>query len=392
MRSTPLTPEQLCDLFAELDPRLETGALADFGGLSRGTERFCAIRPATPKALSAAVRLARLHGAPLRTRGMGHSLNGSSLPQPGEVLVRMDRFGGARFERPGTVTAGAGLVAWTLDALLARHGLALPVKNDGYDGPSVGGLIAAGGYGHGALRHGGLWQNVASVSLIDGHGEPRHVERDDPLFPWLFGAMGQLGIVYEAVMDAVQAPGARAPYPFGVSVSTEEVAASPSLRGPGPPREEAGKHVFWFTWFVPGNRLVRALALLKELQAAHMRVLRPFAGYQTPVSSHGRVVPMLLFPHASPFFAVGIWGWADELSDGLAAELRALDEALSRAARENGFHRYLQTEIAAGPERYRLHFGDAIYSELSRWKAELDPACLFNRGSVFLYDPPASEK
>lgn len=79
------------------------------------------------------------------------------------------------------------------------------INDGGASAPSIGGFIAAGGIGEGGLLHGGFWETVSSVVLVAPAGGARHVDRRDPLFPWLFGSLGALGVVFEAVIDLVPA-------------------------------------------------------------------------------------------------------------------------------------------------------------------------------------------
>src|SRR3546814_14173787 len=46
--------------------------------------------------------------------------------------------------------------------------------------------------------HGGFWEHVLSVTLIDGNGRIREIVETDENFPWLFGSFGQLGVLFEA--------------------------------------------------------------------------------------------------------------------------------------------------------------------------------------------------
>ena len=49
----------------------------------------------------------------------------------------------------------------------------------------------------------------------------------------------------------------------------------------------------------------------------------------------------------------------------------------------SGWRRYVQSEVARSPGVSGRCFGSAVYGELRRLKAGLDPNGLFNRGSVF---------
>jgi len=194
--------------FAEFRPRLREQPLADFSGLRAGAGVFCEVAPRTAEAVADIVRAAHERGAPLRIRAQGHSLNGATLPAASELVLATRNLRQVRFEAPGTVTAGGGVVLWVLQRFLRRRGFDLPVVNDGYPGPSVGGYVAAGGFGPRSAEHGGFWDNVLGIRLVDGRGELLAVPASDERFPWLFGAMGQLGVVVEAQLAIVPLQGA----------------------------------------------------------------------------------------------------------------------------------------------------------------------------------------
>ncbi len=184
-------------LFGAFRPCIVTDALFDFSRLHSGYPRFCEVSPIS------IVQLAGEHGIPLRTRGRGHALNGSSLPQKSELTVNTRNLTKASLQPDGTVAVGGGAVLWMVDEWLRTAGLSLPVVNDGYAGPSVGGFVAAGGFGPGSATAGGFWNNVSELTIVGGQGQIQRLGRDAPLFPWLFGAMGQLGIIVEAKLDTV---------------------------------------------------------------------------------------------------------------------------------------------------------------------------------------------
>ncbi len=125
---------------------------------------------------------------------------GSSLPRAGGLVDTSGLTWVREVRRPGTVTCGAGVSA---DA--ERHRAASRVDPSGCErrirGTERGGYLAAGGFGPGSRAHGGFWENVYCVALLTSGCRPSR--RDSPLFPWLFGAMGQLGIVVELTLDLV---------------------------------------------------------------------------------------------------------------------------------------------------------------------------------------------
>ncbi|WP_437552511.1 FAD-binding oxidoreductase [Sorangium sp. So ce367] len=376
-------PQQLRELFSAFAPRVISGPISHYGGLRRSAEAFCEISPASSAELADALGKAHRHGVPVRIRGQGHGLNGASLPGAGELLLRTERLGDVRFEAEGTVTAGGGAVLWDVRDVVERHGFTVPVVNDGHAGPSVAGFVAAGGFGPGSSLHGGFWENVAAVTLVDGTGRLRRVDRDDALFPWLFGAMGQLGVIADATLDLVPLDRANPPpYPTGAGATREHIAASQALKGPVPDEHERAEELVWFTLFTPGKRLAVAQARIAALEAAHAGLLDYRRRYAYPIRQR-RPVPPLVYPRDEPFFAIGSWGALRPPPGDAAGPLRAYAEELTRHAVELGCRRYIQSEATWDVDAYRACFGDETYEALRDLKAQQDPALLLNRGAVF---------
>ena len=368
----PAAPECLLELFAAFRPRLVTEPLTDFSRLHLSTSSFCEVAPVSVDEVAGLVLLARQHNIPLRVRGQGHALNGSNLPQPGELVLQTRRLSWVRYEELGTVTAGAGIGLWTLRDLLNAEQFTLPVVNDGFSGPSVGGFIAAGGFGPGSASYGGFWENVAELVIAAAHGLLR-VKRGDPLFPWLFGSMGQLGLVVESKLDLVPAgPGASPRYPDGLSISCDDLGRA-SLGASGPPPEESGTRLYWFTLFVPESRLEEARAHLGRLEAKHAGVFQYRERYCYLIHGRGRVVPSLVYPEAHSFFAIGIWGFHEDGTPTGIESLNSFEADFMQLALEQGFRRYLQSELSGGPDSYRRYFAPAILTRFLEPQARCQP-------------------
>lgn len=369
------------EVFAEFRPARIEAPLGDFSGLRSGAPAYWELAPRNVGTAQRIVRTAFERSVPLRVRAQGHSLNGASLPQPGELLVSIRNLRHVRFEQPGSVTAGGGVVLWILQYLLRRHGFDLPVLNDGYPGPTVGGYLAAGGFGPRSAAYGGFWDNALEVTLLDGRGELHGLAPGDARFPWLFGAMGQLGIVLEARLAIVPLQAdAAPPYPEGRAL------VAPQLAPPKIPPEyarQADESLFWFTLFVPDERLEEAHRALTALERRHTQALRFQERYRYPIALR-RWLPPLLYPEARPITATGAWGWLTDSSPGGRERLLEFDrDFMALALAEPAYRRYVQSELPGGPEVYESCFGARTYEALRRLKAELDPRGLLNRGSVF---------
>jgi hypothetical protein len=261
---------------------------------------------------------------------------------------------------PDRIRVGAGAAVWDVQRLLAslRHGLL--VYNDGNAAASsVGGYLSAGGFGADSWRHGGFWESVESIELVTPGGDALIVGRADPLFPWLFGSMGQLGIIVAATLEARQQPGAP-PLTRG-------------KRGRVPASAHDWEKTVWFSAFVPKpawGRARRELAAIGERHAAAWRPRPPYA-YSIPF---GRFTPPLIHFLAADLVAVGIWGEAPEGGFDFEA-LRALDADFTSWLRANpDFRRYAQSELLFEGFEAGAHFGADCLAAFRERKRLLDPA------------------
>jgi FAD/FMN-containing dehydrogenase len=369
-------------LFSKYCARIVAEPLQDFGRLSSGSKPYCAVAPVS---LAEAVEIARVafrERVPLRVRGAGHALNGSSLPTPGELVFETRRLASVRYERPGTVTSGAGVNLWVLNDLVRQRGFSLPVINDGYPGPSVGGYLAAGGFGAGSCVHGGFWENVSEVMLLTSVGVVR-VTRDDAIFPWLFGAMGQLGVVLEVTLDVVSGEDNQdVAYPAGVC-ETDDAMYTAAAHVSGPPAEDRHRRLYWFTLFVNRGQLACAQDELSSLQARHATVFEYCEPYCYLIRHRGRVVAPLVYPVAEDFYATGRWGFHTDPSPTGMQRLMAFDTDFMQLVARRRYRRYVQSELSSGPETYRQYFDQEVLARLEQHKRWADPGSLFNRGWMF---------
>jgi FAD/FMN-containing dehydrogenase len=376
------TAEALRRLFSHCGAHVVGEPVTDFSRLHRSASPFCAVAPCSPVEAEEIARVAARERISIRVRGAGHALNGSSLPRAGELVFDTRNLTSLRYEQPATVTAGAGLPVWVVRALVNRDGWTLPVVNDGYSGPSVGGYVAAGGFGPGSADYGGFWENVLQVRLLTPNGV-ESVRRHDALFPWLFGAMGQLGIVLEATLDLVPlVPAAAANFN---SYSISELEVRHALMSPqGPPTSEGDRRLYWFTLFVSDRDRRAASEELAALQLHHAGTFEYLERYCYFIRHCGKVAVPLVYPHAEDFYALGIWGFHDDASPKGIRQLHAFESDFMRLALDRSYRRYVQSELPSGPDTYARYFTPDILASLRVIKRQLDPRGIFNAGWLFL--------
>lgn len=134
-----------------------------------------------------------------------------------------------------TLTARAGTPLAEVTSALAQHGQRLP-----FDPPlvaagaTVGGAVAAGVAGPGALRHGGVRDFVIAVRCVDGTGRlvsgGAKVVKNAAGFDLpklMVGALGRLGVLVEVSFKVFPAP--RATVTVVAELDPADPAAAPAL-------------------------------------------------------------------------------------------------------------------------------------------------------------------
>lgn len=349
-------------------PFMGPGILKDYGTLLSGSEQYTAEHPSSSEEISRLIRKANQEKMRIRVRGNGHSMNGSSLPRDGELVIFTDRLRRFVFEEPGTLTVEAGVGMSELRTFLNARGYGLPVFPDGTGGPTVGGYIAAGGIGGGSRRYGGFWENVLQITLVTGAGDILKLKQDDALFPWMFGSMGQLGVFVSAKLKILDAE--TRSYPSGETGKIPELA-----------RHEAAR-LAWFTVFVPKASLEEAKTALKKIKEAHPDAFEYRPDYVYPMT-FARFNPKLIFPVDEDFVGVGIWGYPKSSDPANLMDVEKDVAALVKAHEGTPYRRYIQSELVSPETDYRDYFGASLYDEFLGFKKQLDPALRLNCGTVF---------
>jgi FAD/FMN-containing dehydrogenase len=179
----------------------------------------CVARPVDTAGVAAIVRACRDAGVPLTARGGGTSLEGSSVPSPGAVvldLAGMDRVLEASVEERLAVVQ-AGVVFDRLNERLRPTGLFFPPTPGGSaDAATVGGMVATDAGGLFALRFGGTRRWVRGLEVVTGDGSVMRTgcrvpkASAGPDLTHLFVASeGTLGIVTEVTLGLCPVPEAR---------------------------------------------------------------------------------------------------------------------------------------------------------------------------------------
>ena len=348
----------------------------DWSKLDAGAESYYRFEPGSTPEVQATIRHAVETGRAVRVRGRGHSTNTSSLPRPDELLIITRKLNHYRTLDSRTVVFGAGKTLYGIRLWLGQHGYGLPVYNMGEVGPSLGGYISAGGIGVGSREHGGFWENVEWVGLVDGQGRYHRIGRDDERFPWLFGSMGQLGVIVEAALRIVPVQGRP-------QRSLPREGHVPAWGEKQPAQWEQylqtfdSYHLYSVAVFVPDSMVRRVTAELHDFFRPYESVFWLRRTLTLPIRFRD-LNPPLLYPEQESFTAVGIEFVPRETAHAEMA--LTVDEAFGEFVRERGYRRYIQMELTRDPVALAQYFGSEVWDAFYGMKQEHDPHGLFGQG------------
>ncbi|MEO6911444.1 MAG: FAD-binding oxidoreductase [Edaphobacter sp.] len=347
---------------------LETdGSLSDYGGRHQSSARYLLAKPSNLKDLQTAVLWANESKVPIRIRGNGHSMNGSSVPRTDELLISMSQCRHFRFEEEGTITVGAGAAIWDVNSLAREYDFSLPVYNDGNSAASsVGGYLSAGGFGQGSSFHGGFWETVNEISMVAGSGHILRFARTDPEFHWIFGSMGQLGIAFELKLRILSRAQSAPLYPGGLNGVIEN-------------SESKWEPILWYTLFVPESEGTDARRKIIAIGAKYRHAWRGRWPYSYSIRFR-EFNPPLIHPLQESLTAVGIWGTPHDGGYDREA-IAAIEEDVDQLAAANPqYRRYIQSELTPNEYDFERYFGPSVYSRFAAIKRRMDPMGLMVPG------------
>jgi len=176
----------------------------------------CVCLPVASAEVQGIVEIARDEGVPVTARGAGTSLEGSSIPTPGAVVVDFSRMDGVIESVPDErrVVVQPGIVYDHLNRLLRPNGLFFPPSPGGSaDVATIGGMVSTDASGIYALRYGGTRRWVMSLEVVTGRGDIMQVGARVPkttagldLKDLFVGSEGCLGLITEVTLMLAPVP------------------------------------------------------------------------------------------------------------------------------------------------------------------------------------------
>ncbi|HLB41334.1 MAG TPA: FAD-binding oxidoreductase [Gammaproteobacteria bacterium] len=372
---SPLVLKQLKDNGVTLSHHSQV----DYGKLKVSATCYLEAWPRNTTQIAKLVKIAYQHNIPIRTQGARHSQNGISLPMQHELLIHTTTLNHIRFSQDGSLVVESGVPVALINPIIQRYSkLFIPIFNGGGIGPTVGGYISAGGISPASEEYGGFWEHVRAITIVTGYGNLLHIRNHHPLFLWLFGAMGQLGIITEAELEVIPLDLLNPITSFTTSLLPENFATTVNMNSYNKKQNDP---LYWFNLFVTADQLAQAKHRLQQLQNRYPDALSYIPLYQWQVSYIDLMPPLVFNQHRS-FIAIGIWGKKGNRMHS-QDQFNKLSEAFSQLVNETHYRRYIQSESSSSPKLYKQYFDTKTYSEFRKIKLSLDPKLLFNQNSFF---------
>jgi len=148
------------------------------------------VQPESAEDVLKILEVAKQNKIPITPRGAATSAYGGAIPLKAGIVIDFSRMDGFEVDEDAKILkAEAGAVWWDVQKELVKKGLTLRVYPTSAPSSTVGGWVAAGGYGVGSLKYGGIADNVTSLTIADFSGV-KVVEEGLNRFVGLCGATG----------------------------------------------------------------------------------------------------------------------------------------------------------------------------------------------------------
>ncbi|RMD78065.1 MAG: FAD-binding protein [Gammaproteobacteria bacterium] len=174
--------------------------------------------PSSEAQIQAAVALCHEHGVPLTTRGRGTGTTGAAVPEPGGVVLSLERMDRILEVAPGErlLVAEPGVTNQAVQEAAGRHGFFWAPDPTSAPFCTVGGNLACNAAGPRAVKYGTPRENTLALHAVDGTGQPlrtgvrtsKGVVGYD-LTRLLIGSEGTLAVITRATLRLLPLPEAR---------------------------------------------------------------------------------------------------------------------------------------------------------------------------------------
>jgi FAD/FMN-containing dehydrogenase len=192
------------------------------------------VQPGTIAELEAIVAVAVRHRLPITVRGAGTGNYGQSVPLFAGLLIDMRRLNRIEAVATDCIEVEAGAVWEDVEASARERGRELRIMPTTYHVATVGGFLAGGSGGLGAVTYGRTWDNnnFESLELLTAEDPPRTLRLDGDDLRYVLHTYGTVGVVTRLRLPLIEAhawggyyatfDGFDACYEFGWTISDDE--------------------------------------------------------------------------------------------------------------------------------------------------------------------------
>ena len=185
------------------DPTAQQRFLRDFSWYSpvlseafTETRIDAVVQPATLDELERVIAVGVRQRVPITVRGAGTGNYGQSVPLFGGVLIDMRRLNRVVAIGDDEIEVEAGAVWAAVEQAARQRGRELRIMPTTYHVATVGGFLAGGSGGLGAVTYGRTWDgNFRSVDILTAEDPPREMRLEADDLRYVLHTYGTAGIV-----------------------------------------------------------------------------------------------------------------------------------------------------------------------------------------------------
>jgi FAD/FMN-containing dehydrogenase len=165
------------------------------------------VQPASVTELEQVVAVGVRQRVPVTVRGAGTGNYGQSVPLYGGILIDMRRLNRVVSLEDEAIEVEAGAVWENVEVAARRVGRELRIMPTTYHVATVGGFLAGGSGGLGAVTYGRTWDNhnFAAVDLLTAEDPPRTIRLEGDDLRFVLHTYGTVGIVTRLRLPLVPA-------------------------------------------------------------------------------------------------------------------------------------------------------------------------------------------
>lgn len=322
--------------------------------------------PKSIEELKSYVETARKNNKKIIIQGKNHSANGSSLGSSDELILRTQNFNKIEINKD-KVIVGSGVVVEELDKYLKQNGFELITKNEGGNGPTIGGFISAGGIGK--SNNVGFWETVLNVSFIDGYGKIVTLTPKDKNFKWIFGSMGQFGVIYEVELRIIKKQN---------SDKNNEFDSSTSYLF-------RNNYFYWFPFFMEIKKkdTLRTFVshLIQNFQSDTDLVnVKYFFNYDGINIMYKNFNPPLVFNFNKDFTVMGLKIFIDKSDSNFIYKINKIRMKIDSFILKNSIKSYFQVSYyQQNQNQIQKYLRKKEYNQFKKIKSKYDPDNIFGK-------------